>query len=245
MKIEDFTFAVAEDELKLSDGKTLDKFKAIVRVDNWKPISVVRDSYTLYPNGDAIAEVLQVLELERVKYRIDKVNSYISDSRMILTLILQEEVVHDGTSPVAMTITLHNSYDMTSAVRYTFGHFRFVCSNGALFRWEGLAEEVKRHTEGLLAKDFQVDVVSALHLFPKINDKFKALASVPVSQKQIDNSYQIMGKRYENHVKDNLLQHNLKTVYDLYNLMTWYTSHKIIHTQREQYLKQISEAFKI
>lgn len=255
MQVNDFIFPVETTSLwygkKQVDTLPVDSHKGIVRKHEDKSdelISVVSQSYTLLPNEKVIESTIGVLENSGIKYAIDSVGSYLSNKRMILHAIFSDVVLNDGESNVNLSMLIHNSYDMSTAFRFKFGTFRWICSNGAVIGYKELADTVyRKHTQGIYIEDIEKAIHNAVEIFPEIEKRIKILQQKEFTKAVKPKIINMMGKQYEKFMAENYEKRwrEIKTLYQLYQSLTWYVTHKVTPLQRELYLNKIAKVFEI
>jgi len=154
-KLSQFMFPVEERAVYVQDNPhpnidVTDNYKAIVRQDRGKLISIMKNTYQLVPNREVILPLLQELHKLDNKWVIDSSHSFVDDSRMRLQVTFPELTLNVGTSDISLSLFLHNSYDGSEGVRLFWGAIREICTNGMVFGTL-LSKYYRRHTAGLQA----------------------------------------------------------------------------------------------
>ena len=90
----------------LSQLYETNKYKAIVRKDNDKLISIMPQTYKMISNKDVIIPVLDFLTNFDNKWEIDPSHSFVEDGRMRLQITFPELTVNDGISDIALSLFL-------------------------------------------------------------------------------------------------------------------------------------------
>lgn len=86
-KLSEYMFNVIQKAVYVDDDKTYRPtkyYKAIVREDNGKLISIMKDTYQLVPNRDVIMPLLEQLHNLDTNWIIDSSHSFIENHRMRL-----------------------------------------------------------------------------------------------------------------------------------------------------------------
>ena len=101
-------FTLTGYSLKL-DLRQTEQYKAIVRSDNNRLISIMPKTYKLITNEEVILPVMKFLDNLDNKWLIDPSHSFVDEKRMRLQITFPELTVNDGTSDVALSLFFHNS----------------------------------------------------------------------------------------------------------------------------------------
>lgn len=124
------------------------EYKAIIRQDNHNLISIVNKKYKLIENSELIDQLMNQLKRTDQKFEIEKHHSFCTDKRMRLHVKFPETTIKDDSEDgIALSLYLHNSYDMTEGVRMYWGAIRSICTNGMVFG-KVLAKFYSKHTQG-------------------------------------------------------------------------------------------------
>ena len=124
------------------------EYKAIVRTDKNKLISIRQDSYKLIPNSEVIMPLLEQLHELDTRWHYDNSHSFVDSKRMRLQVTFPDLTLNDGRSYIALSLFLHNSYDGSEGVRMFWGAIRAICSNGMVFG-KVLSKFYSKHTKGI------------------------------------------------------------------------------------------------
>ena len=151
-RLNKYLFPVEERKVFFADNdkepKGTKEYKAIVRPDKNKLISVMQDSYQLIPNRDVIMPLLEQLHELDTRWNFDNSHSFVDSKRMRLQVTFPDLTLNDGRSDIALSLFLHNSYDGSEGVRMFWGAIRGICSNGMVFG-EVLSKFYSKHTSGI------------------------------------------------------------------------------------------------
>ncbi|MCP4583790.1 MAG: DUF932 domain-containing protein [candidate division Zixibacteria bacterium] len=250
MNLRDFSFPVVERPVYADNGladlidpgndNTFLKgdYKAIVREDKNQLISIVRQSYKVVPNEVLISQLTQQLDLVDTSYEIDPSHSFVENNRMRLQIRFPEILINDGESDIALSIYLHNSYNMSESVRIFFGAIRGICSNGMVFG-KVLGQFYKKHTKGFQIGDLKKEISAVYDCLPKIENRIKQLDSRPVTDGIRENVQKELGKK----VSQEVLDRSHQSQWALYNAITHLVSHVIQQRYRSRYQIAAAKVF--
>jgi hypothetical protein len=246
--INDNMFKVMEQKDGTILPLTLTKdYKGIVRSDTGKLISIVSNTYNLTTNEEVINKTLGVFEMLGLTYIIDPIHSHISDNRMILNIVIKDICINDGVSPISLAMFIHNSYDMTTKFRFRFGTFRYICSNGSVIGFKELCDPIEhKHTPNFYIDDIKREVERAIGIFPRVGERIEFLKTQVFTYTPIrGRAESVMGSEFTKYMKKDYEREwkSLKTLYDLYLIMTWYVTHKVVRLQQETYFNKIAKVF--
>jgi Domain of unknown function (DUF932) len=231
-------------------NKSLTKnYKAIVRSDNKKLISIMPKTYKLVPNDILIREVLDKLEKTDQKYYIDPTHSFVDDKRMRLQLTFPELTLADDESKTAMSLFVHNSYDGSEGVRGYWGAIRGICSNGMIFG-KVLCKFYHRHTHGFFISDMKELLEKAYDAIPEIQERFNALQRIELKSFELksfqDKIEKEMGKKVVDDLElRTLLASKSTNAYAILQALTWVVSHNIEARRRAFYQQKIAKIMEI
>ncbi len=150
-KLDGYLFPVVEKAVYVDDDSTYKRskhYKAILREDNGKLISIMKDTYQLVPNREVIMPLLEQLHNLDTNWNIDPSHSFVENNRCRLQVTFPDLKLNDGSSDIALSLFLHNSYDGSEGVRLFWGAIREICTNGMVFGTL-LSKYYRRHTAGL------------------------------------------------------------------------------------------------
>ena len=249
-KLSQFMFPVEERAVYVQDDPHLnlniaDNYKAIVRQDSGDLISIMRNTYQLVPNREVILPLIQELHKLDNKWVIDPSHSFVDDSRMRVQITFPELTLNEGTSNIALSLFLHNSYDGSEGVRLFWGAIREICSNGMVFGTL-LSKYYRRHTAGLDINNLKQKVEATYNKIPVIGHRIEQLQNTDVTPKFRRSIEDQLGKHVIKYV-DQHEQQNKRSVnlWMLFNIVTYYISHLIEQRKRAQYQLEASKLFKL
>jgi len=242
MNLHDFTFPVTERPVAVFNGQNdlidldnrdtyLDnEYKAIVREDTNKLISIVKPSYKIIPNEVLINNLMEKLSDLDTPHYIDKSHSFAQNNRMRLQVTFPEITMKDNESEIALSLFLHNSYDMSEGVRMFFGAIRYICSNGMVFG-KMLGQFYSRHTSGFAIEEMEKALLGAYEKIPEIQAKIQELESKSVTRKIREAVKKELGKK----MAEQVLVRQRISQWQLLNLITHIISHTMEQRLRARY----------
>ncbi len=264
MNLNDFCFPVEEREVaftvhnKVFNWKTkshttmpvnkpTNRYKAIVRSDNNALISIVNKKYKLVPNSELINQLMEQLENTDQKYEIDEHHSFVRNNRMRLHILFPElRIKDDSDDGLALSLYLHNSYDMTEGIRMYWGAIRAICTNGMVFG-EVLAKFYGKHTRGFKIQNLKNSLENTYQMIPDIQQRINILDSLEIDRQFEDDFQNQMGSRFVKHMKieNHITSLQSITQLQLFHLVTNYISHRIKHEMQARYQMAASKLFNL
>jgi hypothetical protein len=250
MNLRTYCFPVVERPVYTSDGQSewIDPgnentflkgdYKAIVREDTNELISIVRRSYKVVPNETLIDQLLGEMEQIGERYEIDPSHSFVENNRMRLQVSFPEFLINDGKSDIALSLYLHNSYDLSEGVRIFWGAIRGICSNGMVFG-KVLGRFYRKHTKGIQIENLKHEFSRTANLLPRVQDRIKDLDSMPVTDTVRESVQNDLGKRFSKHLFDS----DYKSQWALFNTITYMISHAVAQRHRARYQMATSRIF--
>lgn len=247
-KLSNFLFPVGKRAVYIDDEKTYrptKNYQAIVREDNGKLVSIMKDTYQLVPNSEVILPLLEQLHNLDTKWIIDPSHSFVDDNRCRLQVTFSDLVLNDGRSDIALSLFLHNSYDGSEGVRMLWGAIRGICSNGMVFGTV-LGRYYRKHTSRLEIKNLKSQLESTYVKIPVIKNRIEILQNSDVTKKMRREVEDHLGKHVIKYVAEQEKQiKKAANLWVLYNLITYYISHNIELRMRAQYQLETSRLFKL
>jgi len=247
-KLNNFLFPVAERAVYVDDDKTYKPtkhYKAIVREDNGKLISIMRDSYQLVTNESVILPLVDELSKFDSKWIVDPSHSFVENDQIRLMITFPDLIFSDGKSDIALSLFLTNSYSGVSAVKLIFGSIRLICSNGAVYG-SILKNIYRRHTSGFEVKNLREQIESCYDKIPVIKHRIETLQNTNVTKKIRRDIEDHLGRHVIKYVNQQEKQFKrAANFWVLYNLITFYISHHIEMRMRAQYQLSASKLFKL
>ena len=250
MDLQEFMFPVATREVAVNDGTNdltfwtdagtylRNDYKAIVRADTNEVISVVRKSYKIVSNQTLIENLLFELTRTDTPYLIDQSHSFVANERMRLQVTFPELRMSDGESDIALSLFLHNSYDMSEGIRMFWGAIRKICTNGMVFG-KVLAKFYHRHTRGFSIHNLRTTLLQTCDTLPAIQQRILELDSQIVT----DEVRQSVSKELGKTIAKQVLRNSEISQWALYNLITYFISHAIDQRRRAHYQMATARVF--
>ncbi len=249
-RLDNFMFPVVEKEVlygNVTGGipSNTSAYKAIVREDDNKLISIMRDTYKIIPNSEVIKPLLEQLHMLDTTWYIDSSHSFVEDHRMRLQVTFPELIFHDGRSDIALSLFLHNSYDGSEGVRMIWGAIRGICKNGMIFG-EVLSKFYGKHTSGFEVGNLQEKLESTYDTIPVIKHRIEQLQNQTVTKALRQAIESKLGKKVYKYVEEQEAEiSKAKNQWILYNILTYYISHVMKQRMRAQYQMEVSRLFKL
>ena len=227
-------------------NKIAENYKAIVRSDNNRIISIVNRNYKLVPNKVLIDQLLEQLRRTDQKFEIEPHHSFIRDNRMRLQIKFPELFIKDDSDDgMALSLYLHNSYDMSEGVRMYWGAIRAICTNGVVFG-KVLAKFYGKHTKGFNIKNLKQALEDTYKLIPDIQERIEVLNSLEVNESFENELKDSLGVKMHKQIlwENNQQPLDTLTQLQLYNLVTNVISHKVRQELQARYQFAASKLFK-
>lgn len=249
-KLSNFLFPVEQREVFVEDGlglnyKPAKEYKAIVRSDSNRIISVMKDSYKLVPNKEVIMPLLEQLHNLDTNWIIDPSHSFSDDNRMRLQVTFPDLKLNDGRSDIALSLYLHNSYDGSESVRMFWGAIRSICSNGMVFGVL-LSKYYRKHTAGLEIKNLKHQLESTYDKIPVIKHRIEILQNTKVTHRIRRDVEDKLGSSVAKYIKaQEKTNKKAANLWILYNIITYYISHIVEQRMRASYQLETSRLFKL
>ena len=244
MELQEYMFPIEARPVAVPDGivgsnyQIPSNYKAIVRKDTNEIISVVKNSYQIVRNEELINNLLEELSMLDTPYRIDRSHSFVNNKKMRLHVVFPRLTMHDEDSEIALSLYLHNSYDMSEGVKFMFGAIRSICTNGMVFG-KILSKYYRKHTKGFKIGNLKDALSATYDQIPAIQARIKELESAPVTQELMNRVERGVGKKLSKRVFDQ----NPETQWIMYNNLTAYISHVMEPRFRARYQQSVSRVF--
>jgi Domain of unknown function (DUF932) len=245
-RLDGYIFPVMERKVFFEDEKSgkpvkTAEYKAIVRPDQNKLVSIMQDSYKLVSNHDVIMPLLEQLNNLDTNWFFDNSHSFVNSKRMRLQVTFPDLTLNDGRSDIALSLFLHNSYDGSEGIRIFWGAIRGICSNGMVFG-EVLAKFYSKHTKNINISNLKEQLEETYEKIPVIKQRIEILQSMKVSKGIAEEVEHRMGKTIYKYVEE---QTHPANQWILYNILTYYVSHLIDKRMRAYYQMKISGLFQL
>ena len=225
-------------------------FKTIVDSRDNKAISIVKPTYKLISNEELVTKALETLAKTDVRYEVDNTHSFCQPNRMKLKLNLPDYVIKDDTDKgMALSLHIHNSYDMSEGARLLFGAIRYICTNGMIFG-KVLGKWYSKHTQGFSIDTLAKYMDGVYKQIPEINQRIEVLQNLEgmeVVNNLLKTTKDKLGVGIVEHAETEYLLHpqTAMSAWVLYNILTQYISHNIQQRQRARYEAEVSKIFEL
>lgn len=248
-RLYNFTFPVEERKVFFEDRNDIStitkSYKAIVRQDTDKLISIMNDTYKIIPNSEIIKPLMEQLHSLDTTWHIDNSHSFVEDNRMRLQITFPELTLNDGRSDISLSLFLHNSYDGSEGIRMYWGAIRYICRNGMVFG-EVLSKFYGKHTQGLRLDNLKSQVEQTYENIPAIKNRINQLLNTKTTEDIKENIELKLGKTIIKYVEAEELQYKrAMNQWALYNILTYYISHEVEQRLRAAKQFEVSKIFKL
>ena len=244
-RLNKFLFPVEERKVFFADNNNepvrAKEYKAIVRPDKNKLVSVMEDSYKLVSNYEVIMPLLEQLNQLDTRWNFDNSHSFVESKRMRLQVTFPDLTLNDGRSDIALSLFMHNSYDGSEGVRMFWGAIRAICSNGMIFG-DVLSKFYSKHTKNINLSNLKEQLEATYDKIPVIKHRIEILQNLSVTKEVNDDVNNKMGKTISKYVED---QPAAANQWVLYNILTYYISHLIEKRMRASYQMRVSKLFRL
>ncbi len=203
--------------------------RAVVREDTGTPISVLSDRYSLVPHQ----RILQIVEQAIVPLDVGPVPRGIFVDRegarmraLFKFPSLAKPVVR--LDDICPCLKIQNTYDGTSRISIHIGAFRFVCTNlavggGGVFAGGFMSV----HAGEIPIEEVAAQLASYLLGFEAIVALYRAWTETFLDEAGLAEILESFPKRSREAIEKKVAERMATTVYDAYNLATWYATHEM------------------
>ena len=245
-KLKNYMFPIEQGNVFYSDPETLEvkrakNYKAVIRSDNGKLISVMNDTYKVVSNREVMMPLLDELSKLDTKWIIDPSHSFVTDRRFRLQITFPDLTLNDNRSDIALSLYLHNSYDGSEGIRMYWGAIRFICTNGMVFG-NVLSKFYARHTTGLNIQNIKEELQSTYEKIPKIKERIDQLLHKKADDEIKNKIEDELGKTVSSYISSHK---EVIHQWALYNIITYYISHQIDKRLRAGYQMKLSRIFQL
>ena len=240
-------FKLKFEQIKSVESNILVPRKAVLNDETNEVISVVGEKYQLIENQSVVTELEKVLNENGIKFnKLDTRLSGKTQAKFSSKYKLPEIKVNMGKveskygkpldDNIQMMFEVFNSYDGSGKVGFSFGGYRLVCLNG-LRMFEEMFRIALQHTGNVreeLAGQFQVAVNTGINTFR--NEIAQGWDAMKLMNFDKLRAYEVLkalelGVRYEKAINEvfaaRIAAGQLKTMWDFYNMTTWFASHVV------------------
>lgn len=213
-----------------ADGIRIPYRFAVIRTDTGQPLGIISERYKLIPHKEVLERSREALMQDELKFE-EKVSVTKNGAHCLIQYTFPTAKIEIQTGDfVSLQITIINSYDASTSIRFLIGAFRLVCSNGLVIGKE-LAYYFLRHTSELDANVIQERFRDVSRHFNK--SVVPVMSKMSESELSKEKSSQLL-KKYKN---KNIFPHWLiedaqeryqkekPTVWNFYNALTYFITH--------------------
>lgn len=203
--------------------------RAIVRQDTGQAIAVVSNRYTLVPHTrilDLVEQAIEPLDVGPVPRGI-YVDRQGARMRAIFKFpALASPVLEDDT--ICPCLQVRNTYDATARIAVHIGAFRFVCTNLAVGGGGCFAGGfVSIHAGEIPIEKMADQLAHYLTRFNQVVELYRYWSDLRLGAGQVMSVFDRSLKGRPEALRNELLQAQPQTVFDAYNLMTDFATHRM------------------
>lgn len=220
-----YDFPITLSEIKAGDIVIPNRY-AVIRTDINEPLGIISDKYQLVPHKLVIDSFRQALTGAEVDFEEEIL---LSDNGAYLNAKYnfpnKKGEIAKG-DYISMQISLENSYDTTTSIKFILGALRLACTNGLIVAHRVISYS-QRHTQQFLIGEMANQITS-------LGDYFNEQA-IPQMQKmsQIDIPPEVSEKNYRKYENKKMFplwlidkartkyQQERSTVWEFYNSFTY------------------------
>lgn len=221
---EEVLFPVKIEPIKRNGNIT--KRNRIIRSDTGEIISIVSNQYTLIPNS-LIDNVIK--NMFNVNITRGYSNGFFSRFEYHIDAVKKEVSKNDI---VQMVISVENSYDCSRKLKISLDALRLACMNGMLIGesvYESQYIHKSRNAESII-EEIKNNVYNSSELFKNVVDKLKKMKETKLNDElrfNIVKSLSNFPKYINEPILLSLMENNNENLYDVYNVITYFTTHKL------------------
>jgi hypothetical protein len=203
--------------------------RAVVRDDSGAPIAVLSDRYQLVPHQrilDLVEEAIRPLDVGPVPRGIFVDRGGARMRALFKFPSLAKPVVRDDT--ICPCLKIQNTYDGTSRISIHIGAFRFVCTNlavggGGVFAGGFMSV----HAGEIPIEEVAAQLASYLVEFGAIVALYRSWTETVLNEQALAEILESFPKRSREAIEKRVHDATAVTVYEAYNLATWYATHEM------------------
>ena len=246
-KLRNYLFPIEQGNVFYSDPETLEvkkskNYKAVIRSDTGKLISIMNDTYKVVSNREVIMPLLDELSKLDTKWIIDPSHSFVTNHRMRLQITFPDLVFNDGRSDIALSLYISNSYNGDEAIKALQGFLRKICSNG-MIAGHILSKFYSKHTKGLNVSEIREKIETSYDKIPLVKERIYQLMNSKVTDEIKNKVEEDLGKTISNYTQNSSSPPLHQ--WALYNIITYYISHEIDKRLRAGYQLKLSRIFQL
>tara|TARA_Y100000310_G_scaffold71589_1_gene67472 strand:+ start:10562 stop:11431 length:870 start_codon:yes stop_codon:yes gene_type:complete len=235
---------VAEIDIIDQDGRSFnsDGFQAVVNEDTGDTIGIHGSSYKLTPNAEifpAFDEALKTSSLDLTDLKVKDEISH-DGGRTFRQYFFPAHMaaVKDSSDEIMLRLLVNTSYDGSSALKFQFGAFRMVCSNGMIVGTK-FAQAYGKNTLNLKVNRIVTQLAAGIKGYLDETQQWIKWASNQITDAQATSVIQALpgiNKKLEEKLQ--LMWKDEKdelgaTQWALFNALTYWSSHDEVRQSRE------------
>lgn len=218
-------FPVAEKRLKTIDGLAVPN-KAIVRTDKNIVLGVMGEDYQLVPHQTVIDAVEKELSEELTNRKISICRHGAVMFAKYETPNIKAVEIRKG-DVVRFGVEVFNSYDGSLPVGFMFVAMRLVCTNGMTIP-KSIARISVKHTSGITLDNISKEFTNRVPLYMKTADKWREWSEFTPRKNRVNDFFKKhTGDRMKKIFEEKFDASTDKTLWGLYNSLTYYCTHEI------------------
>jgi hypothetical protein len=203
--------------------------RAVVREDSGMPISVLSDRYSLVPHQrilDIVEEAIRPLDVGPVPRGIFVDRGGARMRALFKFPSLAKPVVAGDT--ICPCLKIQNTYDGTSRISIHIGAFRVVCTNlavggGGVFAGGFMSV----HAGEIPIQEVAAQLASYLTSFEAIVALYRAWTEEVLTDGTLEEILKPFSPKHREAVAGEIAAKAARTVYEAYNVATWYATHRM------------------
>lgn len=203
--------------------------RAVVREDTGRPISVLSDRYSLVPHQrilDVVEEAIRPLDVGPVPRGIFVDRGGARMRALFKFPSLAKPVVRND--DICPCLKIQNTYDGTSRISIHIGAFRFVCTNlavggGGVFAGGFMSV----HAGEIPIEEVAAQLASYLLAFGAIVALYHSWTETILNEEALAEILEAFPKRSRGAIEHRIHETTVVTVYEAYNVATWYATHEM------------------
>lgn len=221
------------------NSRSSKKHKALVTPEN-DLISIVSTRYNLVENSTVINGIRNSLDELKISYFYNDEMSYCYPNKMKYTILFPDLHVRDNTDKgMSLGLSVFNSYDAQSPVKFDWMMYRYICQNGSK-TIVPIKNITMRHYKDLeLSEVFSIFTDAQIKI-ESIENKIRTLQTVETIPHLL---IEDMRRKFPQMIDRIMLQSPPDNLWDLYNMFTYYISHHVKPRSQEMYLQYLNQTF--
>lgn len=227
--LENYTFAVEKQPILHDNNPS--GFCKVVDTDKNRVLSVVSDNYLLIPNREVVERVTNEFDNVEFMPNLSFANGKVFNMQFF---IKGTELEVSKGDIVGAMLRVQNSYDTTRALSVSADALRLVCMNGMKVG-VGVYDLKTRHYGERAIGDILNDAIDSVKA--SLDNSFKEIIGLLKQMRKTKFDIEKRTKfvksiiNHKNYISEmiiaQMVEDNPKTVYDLYNTVTYVATHRL------------------